>query len=78
MSSKYTANLVDSATLGRVVERVRISQKLTQREFAKKYGITQRWLSELEPGKSAKNIEKVLRLCRENGIKITAEFEINE
>lgn len=70
------AKVNDTIVLGEIIQEIRVHSGLSQREFAKKYGITQRWLSEFENGKSTKATDKMFSLLRENGVRVTAEFEV--
>jgi transcriptional regulator with XRE-family HTH domain len=58
-----------------IIQQVRLGQKLSQRDFAKKYGISQRWLSELELGTQKRTLTKLFKLFHLLDIDITADFE---
>ena len=61
-----------SKDLGIVLARTRKKQKLSQREVAARLGVTQKWISEVEQGKSRAWIDKVLELSYFLGVQLYA------
>ena len=59
-----------SKDLGTVLTRARKKQGLSQREVAARLGVTQKWISEVEQGKSRAWIDKVLELSYFLGVQL--------
>jgi HTH-type transcriptional regulator/antitoxin HipB len=66
-----------SKDLGTVLTRARKKQGLSQREVAARLGVTQKWISEVEQGKSRAWIDKVLELSYFLGVQLHATASDN-
>lgn len=58
-------------TFGQRLRRIRKEQKLTQKEFAKKVGITHNHISEYECDKVEPSISRLEWLCKALGVTAT-------
>ncbi|MCH6256992.1 helix-turn-helix domain-containing protein [Puniceicoccaceae bacterium K14] len=72
MKNKEPIRISSSKDFGKVLARARKSQGLSQREVATRLGVTQKWISSIEQGKSRAWIDKVLELAHFLGIQIHA------
>lgn len=72
--SRSTSNIMvkDAATLGRLVQRERKSQQLTQQQLAAVSGTGVRFIVDLEAGKSTLQFEKVTHILNNLGIRLVA------
>ena len=61
-----------SKDLGIVLARARKAQGLSQRQVASRLGVTQKWISAVEQGKSRAWIDKVLELSYFLGVQLYA------
>jgi HTH-type transcriptional regulator/antitoxin HipB len=72
--SKYApVRISSSKDLGIVLTRARKSRGLSQREVAARLGVTQKWISSIEQGKSRAWIDKVLELSYFLGVQLYAK-----
>ncbi len=72
MKDSQPARISSSKDLGIILARARTARGLTQREVAARLGVTQKWISAVEQGKSRAWIDKVLELTYFLGVQITA------
>jgi HTH-type transcriptional regulator/antitoxin HipB len=72
MKPSPSIKISSSKDLGVVLSRARKKQGLSQREVAARLGVTQKWISEVEQGKSRAWIDKVLELSYFLGIQLYA------
>lgn len=72
MKDSPTARISSSKDLGIILARARKDQGLSQREVAARLGVTQKWISAIEQGKSRAWIDKVLELSYFLGVQIHA------
>jgi transcriptional regulator with XRE-family HTH domain len=59
-------------SLGRILQQSRLLSGLTQRELADRFGISQRYVWEIEAGKSSVFTERLFAFMRETGMTLTA------
>lgn len=71
-----TSKLYSGEQIGAIIRERRRTLGLTQQNLAEMLGCSQRWVWELEQGKENIYLKRLLRLCRELGIKLTAEVDI--
>lgn len=72
MKNPPTARISSSKDLGVILARARKERGLSQREVAAQLGVTQKWISAIEQGKSRAWIDKVLELSYFLGVQIQA------
>ncbi len=72
MKTTQTTRISSSKDLGVILARARKEQGLSQREVATQLGVTQKWISAVEQGKSRAWIDKVLELSYFLGVQIHA------
>ncbi len=72
MKKNQTAQISSSKDLGAFLARARKRRGLSQREVAAQLGVTQKWISAIEQGKSRAWIDKVLELSYFLGVQIHA------
>ena len=72
MKTNSSIKVSSSKDLGIVLTRARKKQGLSQREVAARLGVTQKWISEVEQGKSRAWIDKVLELSYFLGVQLYA------
>ncbi|MDQ8200303.1 helix-turn-helix domain-containing protein [Pelagicoccus enzymogenes] len=72
MKSSQSARISSSKDLGVILARARKERGLSQREVAAQLGVTQKWISAIEQGKSRAWIDKVLELSYFLGVQIHA------
>ena len=63
--------IIDSRMLGESIRRHRKSIGLTQRDAAGLCGVGERFLSELERGKSSASLGKALQVVRRLGLRVS-------
>lgn len=56
--------------IGKLIKKIRIKNKLSQKEFADKYGITPQAVSKWETGKNIPDIAILKEICNDNNLKI--------
>jgi|GEM_PF-1224432 len=72
MKNTLEARISSSKDLGVILARARKERGLSQREVATQLGVTQKWISAIEQGKSRAWIDKVLELSYFLGVQIHA------
>ncbi len=72
MKSRPPTRISSSKDLGVVLSRARKARGLSQREVAARLGVTQKWISAIEQGKSRAWIDKVLDLSYFLGVQLHA------
>lgn len=72
MKNNQSARISSSKDLGVILARARKERGLSQREVATQLGVTQKWISAIEQGKSRAWIDKVLELSYFLGVRIHA------
>jgi len=72
MKASQTARISSSKDLGIILARARKKRGLSQRQVAAQLGVTQKWISAIEQGKSRAWIDKVLELSYFLGVQIHA------
>lgn len=72
MKDTKPIRISSSTDLGIVLSRARKSKGLSQREVSERLGVTQKWISAVEQGKSRAWIDKVLELSYFLGVQLYA------
>ena len=72
MKNNASTQISSSKDLGIVLSRARKVRGLSQREVAARLGVTQKWISAIEQGKSRAWIDKVLELSYFLGVQLYA------
>lgn len=72
MKGHEPTRISSSKDLGIVLSRARKARGLSQREVAARLGVTQKWISAIEQGKSRAWIDKVLDLSYFLGVQLYA------
>ncbi len=62
---------MDSNKVGEIIKSIRISNKLTQKEFADKYGVTYQAVSKWENGKNLPDITLLREMAKDNNLELT-------
>ena len=75
---KFIAIIKNSYTLGQVIQQSRLQQGFSQRELAKKLGVSQRWVWEMEQGKQGLLMERLFKVLEKTGVTLSAEFETKD
>ena len=75
---KVTTKIKNSFTLGQVLQQSRMQQGTSQRELAKKLGISQKWIWEMEQGKPGLLMDRLFAILKETGVTLLAEFETKD
>lgn len=57
------------------IKEIRTEQQLSQREFAKKVGVSQSTIANIEKGNSEPNIDTMLEIGRKNNKKLVISYE---
>jgi transcriptional regulator with XRE-family HTH domain len=68
----YTGKVTSPESLGRILQQARLLAGLSQRELAKRLGITQKYVWELESGKPSIVMDRLFAAMRETGMELTA------
>jgi HTH-type transcriptional regulator/antitoxin HipB len=71
-----TSKLYSGEQIGVIIKERRRTLGLTQQDLADMLGCSQRWVWELEQGKESIYLKRLLHLCRELDVKLTAELDI--
>jgi HTH-type transcriptional regulator/antitoxin HipB len=71
-----TSKLYSGEQIGVIIKERRRTLGFTQQDLADMLGCSQRWVWELEQGKESIYLKRLLRLCRELDVKLTAELDI--
>ena len=56
--------------IGKLIKKIRIINKLSQKEFADKYGVTPQAVSKWETGKNIPDIAILKEICNDNNLKV--------
>ncbi len=56
--------------IGKLIKKIRINNKLSQKEFADKYGVTPQAVSKWETGKNIPDIAILKEICNDNNLKV--------
>lgn len=68
-----SARINDPGELGIILREARTAKGLSQRELAKRLGVTQKYIVELEAGKPTKAIDRLFEFALETGITFRIE-----
>ena len=72
---KITTKIKDSFTLGQIIQQGRLEQGYSQRGLAKKIGVSQKWIWEMEQGKPGILMDRLFRILDDTGVTLLAELE---
>lgn len=72
---KYKADIQSPEILGRVLQQARLVHGYSQREMAKRLGVSQRYIWELESGTPSIAMTRLFAAMRETGMSLYAELE---
>ena len=61
---------MDQEKIGKLIKKIRIEGKYSQKEFADKYGVTPQAVSKWENGKNIPDIAILKEICNDNNLKI--------
>ena len=61
---------MDQEKIGKLIKKIRIEGKYSQKEFAEKYGVTPQAVSKWENGKNIPDIAILKEICNDNNLKI--------
>jgi len=75
---KLARTIMNSYTLGQVIQQSRLQQGISQRELARMLGVSQRWIWEMEQGKEGLLMERLFEVLEKTGVTLTAEFEAKD
>ena len=75
---KITTKIKNSFTLGQVLQQSRMQQGISQRDLAKKLGISQKWIWEMEQGKPGLLTDRLFAILKETDVTLLAEFETKD
>jgi len=64
--------IVSAESLGRILQQARPLSGMSQRELARRLGITQKYVWELEAGKPSLVMDRLFAAMRETGMALTA------
>lgn len=70
----FVAKVTSSAALGLALQQARLANGLSQRELAERIGTSQRYIWELESGKNAVLLERILAALAETGATMSIEI----
>ena len=71
----FTGRIGSPEELGDAIRQGREIQGWSQRELARRLGVTQKWLWELEQGKPGLLMERLFAALREVDVTLKAQFE---
>ena len=75
---KITTKIETPFTLGMVIQQSRLQQGITQREFAKMLGISQKWVWQMEQGKPGILMDRLFLILDKAGVSLFTEFEAKD
>ena len=75
---KITTKIENPYTLGMIIQQSRLQQGITQREFAKMLGISQKWIWQMEQGKPGILMDRLFLVLEKAGVSLSAEFEAKD
>jgi len=61
---------VNQEKIGKLIKKIRIKNRLSQKDFADKYGVTPQAVSKWETGKNIPDIGILKEICNDNNLKI--------
>lgn len=73
--AQFEGKVTSPAQLGDAIRQGREIQGWSQRELARRLGVTQKWLWELEQGKPGLLMERLFAALREVDVTLKAQFE---
>jgi len=71
---KYRGTVSSAESLGRMIQQGRLLNDLTQRDLAERLGISQRYVWEIEAGRSTKYTDRLFAMMRATGVTLSAEI----
>lgn len=69
----FTATVRSAADFGMALQQARLAAGMTQRDLAEQMGVSQKYVWEMETGKSVAAIERLLSAFKATGVKLIAE-----
>ena len=75
---KIVSKIGDPFTLGQIIQQGRLEQGLSQRELAKRLGISQRWIWEMEQGKPGILMDRLFGILDHLGVTMLVELEMED
>ncbi|MDO5627847.1 MAG: helix-turn-helix domain-containing protein [Mobilicoccus sp.] len=73
--ARFSGAVSSPEQLGEAIRQGREIQGWSQRELARRLGVTQKWLWELEQGKPGLLMERLFAALAEVDVRLVAEFE---
>jgi transcriptional regulator with XRE-family HTH domain len=64
--------------LGQVIQQSRLQRGVSQRELARRMGISQKWVWEMEGGKPGLLMARLFEMLKQTGVTLYAEFDLVE
>jgi transcriptional regulator with XRE-family HTH domain len=61
--------------LGHVLQQGRMIKGISQRELARRLGVGQKWIWEMEQGKPGLLMERLFAIMRETGVELSAQLD---
>ena len=75
---RYTTRVTGPESLGQLIQQARVASGQTQAELADELGISQRTITEIETGKSTKQMRRVFQLLKTVGVTLNGEWGMND
>ncbi|EPR77533.1 hypothetical protein ADILRU_0232 [Leifsonia rubra CMS 76R] len=75
---RHTTRVTGPEALGHLIQQARVASGQTQVELASELGISQRAITEIETGKSTKQVRRVFQLLKTVGVNLHGEWEAND
>jgi transcriptional regulator with XRE-family HTH domain len=69
---------MDQERIGKLIKEIRTNNKLSQNDFAKKYGVTYQAVSKWETGKNIPDIQILKQICSDYNISLDNLLEGNK
>jgi HTH-type transcriptional regulator/antitoxin HipB len=73
-SVKFQGDVDSAEDLGRFLQQGRLLAGMSQRELASKLGVSQRYVWEMESGKSSVFLDRLFSFLRETDVRLIAEL----
>jgi HTH-type transcriptional regulator/antitoxin HipB len=75
---RHTTRVTGPESLGHLIQQARIASGQTQADLAGELGISQRTITEIETGKSTKQMRRVFQLLKTVGVTLHGEWEATD
>ena len=73
---RITTGIKDPFTLGQAIQQGRLAKGYSQRELAKKLGVSQKWIWEMEQGKPGILMDRLFRILDSVDVALLAELDV--